>query len=1028
MNSEEKTPEIALPESLYGQLQAFEKRLCVMETVVGVLGGLCGILLTYGCLFLSDRLWDTPWWIRGPLTLLGGVVLGGFAFRWMRHWWWRRRSTRELARLVQRQYGRMGDRLLGAVELANGGTLPDNISPALCRAAIRQVSREAAEYDFKQAVPTRRPRSVVLTFLLLMVVVAVTLLLAPEAGCNAMLRWAKPFTAVERYTFVSIESMPAQQVVPHGEAFEIGCQLAARSRWRPLRALCSIEDQPRIAARVIDGKAVFAVPGQTAPGVLAMRIGDITKRIAIRPVFRSELVQLSATVRLPDYLQRPPRELDIQNGRFTLLESSQVAFSGRISRDLGSARLLSITSDPTAATATPPHEAEVPLEIVAAGFTSREVAADRLDRLRFEWTDHHGLAPMQPYALAITTRADEPPFVECSGMSRAVAILEDEIVKLDVRGEDDFGMRELWVNWSSVDSTARGIPEVQGMQTLTNGAPDARVLEARFTFSPITAHVPEETLITLCAYAADYFPARKPAMSLVYRIYVLSRAKHAKLIQQQMEALQAKLEDLSRDEEALLDENKAIGEQTPEDLASAKTTEALKEKALDEASQAEQLARLAKETEALLKEALRNTEIPEETLRRWSELMEAMEQLAGGEMKESVNALQQAGRGKEARKEKLDEAVALEERILAALREMEEGINTSLADMLAKSFINRLRMAAATEQDIATTLGQLLPQTIGMSVDDLPADKRKTIDLLAARQVQTQKDAAAIRDDLAGFYNRTRIQCYDDVHSEMVAKKTADALTELAGLISQNVGVQAIDQSGVWQKQFVAWAELLEEKAAEGKSGECKGGEPGELDIETLIALMRARQREESLREQTRLVDQGRAENRAYEADARKLSKMQYELAADIRPLERKVRDPKLRRLVEKVGGEMMNAGMFLRKPQTDATTIAIETEIIELLANSVSAAAGACGGMAQGLMQAMGMQPGMGSGAGPKGGGSSAGGSADGASPAVAGGADHDGLGERHVEKVGGVDRGELPEEFRELLEAYFNALEEEE
>ena len=158
-----------------------------------------------------------------------------------------------------------------------------------------------------------------------------------------------------------------------------------------------------------------------------------------------------------------------------------------------------------------------------------------------------------------------------------------------------------------------------------------------------------------------------------------------------------------------------------------------------------------------------------------------------------------------------------------------------------------------------------------------------------------------------------------------------------------------------------------------------------QLDIETLIALMRARQREESLREQTRLVDQGRAENRAYEADARKLSKMQYDLAADIRPIERRVRDPKLRRLVEKVGGEMMNAGMFLRKPQTDATTIAIETEIIELLANSVSAAAGACGGMAQGVMQAMGMQPGMGSGAGPKGGGSSAGGSADGASPVVA-------------------------------------------
>jgi len=75
--------------------------------------------------------------------------------------------------------------------------------------------------------------------------------------------------------------------------------------------------------------------------------------------------------------------------------------------------------------------------------------------------------------------------------------------------------------------------------------------------------------------------------------------------------------------------------------------------------------------------------------------------------------------------------------------------------------------------------------------------------------------------------------------------------------------------------------------------------------------------------------------------------------------------------------------------------------------------------------MQAMGMQPGMGAGAGPAGGGSNAGGDTDAANAAVVGSADHDGGGERDVEKVGGMHGSELPVEFRELLEAYFNALE---
>jgi hypothetical protein len=884
-------------------------------------------------------------------------------------------------------------------------------------------------------VPTRRPRAYGISFLVLLVFAVAALMLAPEAGCNAMLRWAKPFSPVERYTFVSIESLPERQIVPHGEDFEIGCMLAEQSRWRPVRAACSILDQPRIEARVVDGKALFHVPGQTAPVTLSLRIGDITRDIAIEPVYRSELGKLTASVRLPDYLERSEETLGIANGRVKFLKGSTITFTGHVNRELKSAILTVTDSGLRGGTSRVPSlgtaeqaDAEIerrPLAITTNHFSSGDLAVDGLDTLVFEWTDCFGLIAAEPYRLRVESVADAPPFVECRGMAQAVAILEDEIVELDIAAEDDYGLRKLWINWRSSGNEERGLPDVQGTQTVKSGSPDTRTLAGTFAFSPITAHVPEETLVTLCAYASDYFPGRKPALSLVYRIYVLSRAKHAKLILQQMEEIQAKLEDISRAEEDLLDANKALSELDADALAADPATEEIKSKQASEQANADQLDRLADGTEDLIKEALRNKDIPEETLRRWGELMEAMKQLAGSEMKQAAKALQQAGASKAKRGEQLDKAMALEERILAALREMEKGMNDSLEDMLAKSFANRLRMAGAAEHDIAATLRELLPETVGMRPSDLPADKREAVERLMARQKQTGREAAYIRDDLSGFFNRTRVQCYDDIYSDMVRLKMSESLDELTKLIGQNVGAKAIANSESWKDQFLAWAELLEKKGSCPKGGECKGATPEEMDIEVLIALMRARQREESIREQTRLLEEGKDTNRDYRSDARKLAKMQCDLGADIGPLERKVRDRKFRRLIEKVGGEMMNAGVFLRKPQTDSTTIAIETEIIELLSNSISSCAGQCGSMGQMLMQAMGMQPGQGSGAGPKGGGSSAGGMPDGANANVTGSTDHADAEAREVEKSGGMNRGALPVEFRDLMEAYFNALE---
>ena len=131
--------------------------------------------------------------------------------------------------------------------------------------------------------------------------------------------------------------------------------------------------------------------------------------------------------------------------------------------------------------------------------------------------------------------------------------------------------------------------------------------------------------------------------------------------------------------------------------------------------------------------------------------------------------------------------------------------------------------------------------------------------------------------------------------------------------------------------QFAKWAEYLQEQVGGGGGG--GGGSPDaeEINFELLIGLLRARQTEEGIREQTRMLEETRVDNRFYPKDAKKLGARQYDLSNDMGRLERMADHPKLKELINKTGGEMMNAGMRLRKPKTDAEAGTIETEIIEL-------------------------------------------------------------------------------------------------
>src|SRR5438552_18895907 len=102
---------ISLPEDLRGQFERLERRLIRVETGVLVAGSVAGLTGAYLLVFASDRVWDSPVWLRGSAFVGGAVVVGWFASGWLKRWILKRRTRKDLATIVLRRFQRLGDRL-----------------------------------------------------------------------------------------------------------------------------------------------------------------------------------------------------------------------------------------------------------------------------------------------------------------------------------------------------------------------------------------------------------------------------------------------------------------------------------------------------------------------------------------------------------------------------------------------------------------------------------------------------------------------------------------------------------------------------------------------------------------------------------------------------------------------------------------------------------------------------------------------------------------------------------------------------
>ena len=622
MSIAQSSERLQIPETLRRQLGEFRRRVWTIKTIEAACAAAFGVLAAFLAMFGLDRSWDTPGWTR--LGLFGLAALACAIVPLALHRWvWRHRRPQQLARLLSRKHPRIGDQLLGVLELAHDDSEQAR-SRRLVEAAIEQVALDSEKRDFRDAVPTPRHR-LWMGLLAIPSVVTVALFVAcPDAASNAWGRLVAPWKDTPRYTFASLEALPPSVVVAHGEPFRFGVKLAETTAWHPARAEARIGDRPPVVASLRDGGYEFELPSQVAKTRLEVRVGDASKVVEVEPMLRPELNSVVSDVALPEYLGRPgSQRKDARGGSITLVKGSHARFSATAGRELAAAWVDGVAVNPQGPTLTSPL-----------------IAVDGPRDLQIRWSDRFGLAGKEPFTLKIGGRDDEAPSMLIEDLPRQKVVLDSELLNFKVRAQDDFGVRRVGLEWQGIDRKAvKSI--ATGERVLSGGGPDKETLEVTGAFSAKSFGI-EPQPIALRVFVEDYLPGRPRVVSPPYTLFVLNAEQHAIWLTEQLSKWHRQSLEVRDREMHLYETNKQLRALAPEDLDKPETRKKIEAQALAEQANGRRLSGLVMSGEDLVKQAMRNPEFGVGHLDRWAEMLQILKDISGNRMPSVADLLKQA--------------------------------------------------------------------------------------------------------------------------------------------------------------------------------------------------------------------------------------------------------------------------------------------------------------------------------------------------------------------------------------------------
>jgi hypothetical protein len=307
----------------------------------------------------------------------------------------------------------------------------------------------------------------------------------------------------------------------------------------------------------------------------------------------------------------------------SIVRGSHVQFTAAVNRPLASATIDGDAAKP---------EGE---KVVTSGY---DVTGAR--DIELAWQDRFGLAGKEPFTISIAAEDDLPPNVACEDLPRRRVVLDSEQLVFQVSARDDFGVKQVGIEWRGVDDELVEKPAA-GEQILAPGGHTQSLVNVQGTFTAKSLGI-EPQPIELRLFVTDYYPDRPREYSLPYVLYVLDANQHAIWVTEQLAKWQRQALEVRDREMRLYETNKQIREMSESELDEPQTRRMVEDQAASERANGRRLASLSTAGEELLRQAARNPEIGVGHLDRWAEMLQVIQDISSNRMPSVADLLKDA--------------------------------------------------------------------------------------------------------------------------------------------------------------------------------------------------------------------------------------------------------------------------------------------------------------------------------------------------------------------------------------------------
>lgn len=932
-----KLQDYQLPPDLQDKLVRTQTQINKSRHQTALYFSIFTVLASLLALYLSDRLWDTPVFLRFCLLATAVLGLAITLYKAIKVYSKFMCKPDQLLIMIQNSHPSLGDGLQGALELANETSRPANISFELCQAAIDQVATTSRSLDFTEAVPVvdKKKNLIKAAIVFLLVIFLATLDLT--ALKNSFSRWINPFAATERYTFVQMEKLPEEMIVLKGEDFTLNIQQKNGSKIQAESIKYHLGDVEKFqAAFNSENSTSLKIKGVSQSSTLYLSAGDWSHKLNLKVVQRPTIRGIESQVTLPAYTRQDKKVDKLNGSKLYLLEGSELKLDFDLNNKIKEAHYSG-------------KKDKVDLSIHENSLSTPSLAINKDHKFSFHWEDIYGHKALKPYNLQIIATKDKKPEVNIWGLPSQIAVLEDDVLIMKVRASDpDFGLKDVAIEWTTQNNSklSRGVIQKYS-KILKDDSKSPKVFDASWKFSAKDLQIPVGFKVIVKASVTDHKPGRDKLYSRGIKIFVISIKEHEKIVRQRLDMVQSQLNAMaSREREQLrriqklkeaalealknndLEKLKELNEQIKQAQAQLKRQKALLKKNIEQ-------------TEKLLKEAFKNKNFSKEELASWMKNLAKMDQLKQNsipEMEKNLaklsqmmkNAQNMSEQEKEELKNLLEKALKQEQKMSEDFQDLAKQSEEDKKNDRLKNMAEKLLILHKSEKSINENFAELLPQLIGQNYENLDDKLKEQVKKLSIEQKKIQKDSLQARSEIRMTYKLSRIAEYNKVFQDMEKEKLKESTEEIITSISTLRVGQVIKGSDKLSKNFKKWSDILLPKPNKGNGGGQGGGNQPESDPRVIAEVIRIIMKEQKLYDET-LYAQDNRKDIDVAKEGKKLKWKQESLYLSLNNVSLQVRNAGAQKVLRHATALMESAIKSLDGYKFDQASLE-ESAIIETL------------------------------------------------------------------------------------------------